>query len=157
MSRSCRYCGRMLETVGDVCPTCGKPVGRWTDSVDRILKAAFVCAVIAGLSWGVFRVATAPPRKQPPKIEAQVSASVVQLTITNKNTFPWSGGSVTVNDIYRTRLPEVQPGEQVSAGLLTFIDDDGKRFQPMERAVKTVSLSVQFPEGESFAHYEFER
>jgi hypothetical protein len=110
--------------------------------VGRILAAILSCVVIVAIV--VANLGTKTPSASPDATSpaAAVAANLTELVIKNKGVERWRYVQVTVDREYAYTLLDVDPGRAERIPLILFVKNSGERFQPMQRAPRTVEIAV---------------
>jgi hypothetical protein len=81
----------------------------------------------------------------PEKLDASVSFSGTQFTITNKNSYDWNGVKLEINGGivsrgYVLRMDRLAAGQTYKVGAAQFTKSDGERFNPLTHKVKQLLI-----------------
>jgi hypothetical protein len=138
--KPCKKCGRQVSTSAASCPSRGAPV---KTGPPRWGVIAAVIGVLVG--FGILAGRQSEPDKNP--IKTNVLSTATGLLVTNLNEFTWPSVTVYINGDPMTGYQlvynrAINPHETIPLRFFEFTSGD-KRFNPIERKVKQVMVSVQ--------------
>jgi len=137
----CRECGTEVSSKAAACPKCGAPVKKSSSNGLGCFLIIIFSAVIVFLIYQNENENISKPHKT---MLIEVRHSNQEVTIKNTGTPDIHGSSITIYlngtppFTYAATLTAPPVGESESAPLTSFINDKGKRFNPVSYAVMEV-------------------
>lgn len=116
-----------------------------------LLAGAVVVALLApGREYNEFE--SRPTERVATQLNAQVRKTATQVFVTNDDSFAWTNCSVELNagvisSGWSQQVGRIEPGEEVSGGLMAFTRSGGERFNPGSHVVETVDVHCDTPTG----------
>jgi hypothetical protein len=146
-AKLCRYCGRSLDaSVADSArsgPVAAKkkpkPLPAWMPITLFLLIGGLVAFCVIGGATTTTQ----------PTLKVNLSSTLTDLEIRNVDDRDWSNIDIALNPSsvgvggFKAHLAALDRGESRSIPLVTFVDNDGQRFQPLQMAVTRVRVDAQ--------------
>ena len=112
------------------------------------MKKNILTNLISFIALGLFvLLATGTSGDETPALNASVIYDGTQFTITNNDSYAWTDCKVEVNGDYKIRNKRFNAGETYTVGIMTFVDSNGKKFNPYSHKVQKIFLWCDNAEG----------
>lgn len=152
----CRFCNRSLAPVAATEPEPSRPPAKppmstamrvfwFFVAVAAVVVLVFVLVIWAALSGSSSQTpgATASTTVRLAPLDYEVSGTHADLIIKNLNQEAWIDAKLAINDDFLCDLGQVAVGASVTINTRECVDDGGRRFSPLTRAVTKVQLQAR--------------